>query len=424
MPDRPVRQRADLTHKHNRNSGRHGWLRLTPAYSVKLVASVLRHYDTPIRAVDPFSGTGTTALAAAEQGHSAIGTDINPFLVWLGNAKLGQYGDSDIAQASAFCDELASASNAAPVSPPSIHNIQRWWHPVVLESLCAMKGEIDGFCREHKKAGDLLLLAFCQTIIKVSNAAFNHQSMSFKGQKAELAHAPEQCIETFCGNLWDIIDSVRPNLAGEGRVVLSDSRGTPPGGPYDLLLTSPPYPNRMSYVRELRPYMYWLGYLEEAREAGELDWQAIGGTWGIATSRLSDWRPDDEVYLPPSLLNAVAQIKDANDTNGRLLAAYVHKYFCDMWRHFESVGRSMRAGGKAVYIIGNSTFYGVMVSAETAYADMLAASGFVNVQVAPIRKRNSKKELYEFAVEADYAEVSDMGTVAAIAATHTLRLFE
>ena len=35
--------------------------------------------------------------------------------------------------------------------------------------------------------------------------------------------------------------------------------------------------------------MYWLGYLEQPRDAGELDWQAIGGTWGAATSRVAAW---------------------------------------------------------------------------------------------------------------------------------------
>ena len=49
----------------------------------------------------------------------------------------------------------------------------------------------------------------------------------------------------------------------------------------------------MSYIRELRPYMYWLSYLRDGREAGELDWKAIGGTWGIATSRVGKWSPSE-----------------------------------------------------------------------------------------------------------------------------------
>lgn len=58
----------------------------------------------------------------------------------------------------------------------------------------------------------------------------------------------------------------------------------------------------MSYIRELRPYMYWLGFLNKAKEAGELDWKAIGGTWGIATSRLSCWERSEDSFRPLILL--------------------------------------------------------------------------------------------------------------------------
>jgi hypothetical protein len=47
---------------------------------------------------------------------------------------------------------------------------------------------------------------------------------------------------------------------------------------YTHVLTSPPYPNHMSYIRETRPYLYWLGYLTAGPQGGDLDWQAMGGT--------------------------------------------------------------------------------------------------------------------------------------------------
>ena len=51
-------------------------------------------------------------------------------------------------------------------------------------------------------------------------------------------------------------------------------------------------------------------------------------------------------------------------------------------------------------IVGNSTFYGVLVSVERVYAEMLSELGFNDVACVPIRKRNSKKELIEFDVRA------------------------
>ena len=53
-----------------------------------------------------------------------------------------------------------------------------------------------------------------------------------------------------------------------------------PPGSVDLVVTSPPYANRMSYVRELRPYLYWLRFLRTPDGAGDLDWSAVGGPGG------------------------------------------------------------------------------------------------------------------------------------------------
>ncbi|MBN1610357.1 MAG: DNA adenine methylase, partial [Polyangiaceae bacterium] len=83
---------ARLTFKGNLRTTRYGWLRLTPAYSVHLVGELLDR--VPIgsgKVLDPFCGTGTTALVCAERGIRAQTTDINPFLVWLARAKARRY---------------------------------------------------------------------------------------------------------------------------------------------------------------------------------------------------------------------------------------------------------------------------------------------------------------------------------------------
>ena len=94
-----LRQRADYTHKFNIKTGRHGWLRLTPAYSVKVVEEIVAQYGPSLSILDPFCGTGTTALSAVNHGHQAATTDINPFLIWLATAKTADYSPEVIGQA-------------------------------------------------------------------------------------------------------------------------------------------------------------------------------------------------------------------------------------------------------------------------------------------------------------------------------------
>jgi hypothetical protein len=141
--------------------------------------------------------------------------------------------------------------------------------------------------------------------------------------------------------------------------------------------------------------MYWLGFLSDGRQAGELDWRAIGGTWGVATSFLSNWQPEQPLSLP-KLRTITRQIA----LTSPVLSRYVERYFCDMDQHVAGVARVLAPGGEAHYVIGNSKFFDVMVPAEKLFAALFERHGFAKVQTRILRRRTSKKELFEFLVSA------------------------
>lgn len=404
-----TKQRADYTFKFNRDVGRHGWLRLTPAYSVRLVEEILQSVSGQLVVLDPFSGTGTTPLCAAYHGHSCVGYELNPFLVWLGNVKVRAYSSKvieEVKESLAEVLEQLGSRICCKFSPPPIHNIERWWSPEHLDFLCRLMSIIQKTCPRISAKKDLLLVAFCRVMIHLSNAAFNHQSMSFKDVRTDdqtdlFTWKPDHAHQ-FAEEASKIIRSAESNPNGKVEIFRGDSRELAGinGRNFDLLITSPPYPNRMSYIRELRPYMYWLGYLKNAREAGELDWQAIGGTWGIATSRLNEWEPTSEIFSPSYLHRIIHEIATSAGKNGQLLSRYVAKYFEDMWLHLCRIYNVIREEGTIHYIVGNSVFYGTIVPVEKIYGDMLQEIGFRDVRIRTIRKRNSKKALFEFDVSA------------------------
>lgn len=400
-------QKPELTFKYNLKQGRHGWLRLTPAYSVKVVQQILDNIAKPGRVLDPFSGTGTTGLVCAERGIACDLIELNPFLAWFARAKTRNYTEADLTEAWELAQAAAKQATHNIVMDslwvPPIHHIERWWSPERLSTLARLFHGLRN--EEHTREGlslDLALIAFCRVAIEWSNAAFNHQSMSFKDSPPTLFDAHEQGLitEAFLANVRQIISSARQPLAGLVNIHQGDSRHVDAvaTGPYDYVITSPPYPNRISYIRELRPYMYWLGYLGEAREAGNMDWEAIGGTWGIATSRLLQWAPNGASIQYDGFENIIHSIAHTSP----VLANYVHKYFADILAHLESLSHVLAQGARVFYIVGNSKFYDTLVPVEQIYASLMTQCGFRDVQTEPIRKRNSKKELYEFIVSADW----------------------
>jgi hypothetical protein len=397
------RQNAHLTFRANQGIGRHGWLRLTPAYSLRLVREHIATLGPGSVVTDPFSGTGTTALAAAEHGMRGQALDINPFLIWLGQAKTRHYDAGSLAAAEASLPSVVADARAllgsATLWQPRLANIDRWWAPAALAELKALRAALDARPPDH--ARDLLDIAFCRSLITASNAAFNHQSMSFK-DPVSVADGVGSVLASFVRQAEEILVSAAADLPGDAELVRSDSRGIDSAGvaPCDVLLTSPPYVNRMSYIRELRPYMYWLRYLNEPTDASNLDWTAIGGTWGTATSRLATWRSLEETPIAAVLEPVCARIARDGGKSGPLLANYVRKYFADMWPHFQSAYKHVKSGGRATYIVGNSTFYGNLVPVEEWYQVLLREAGFGPVTVTVIRKRNSNKQLWEFDVTA------------------------
>ncbi len=405
-----VSRRGDYTFQYNQRQNRHGWLRLTPAYSVKLVEEIGQQIELDVgdRSVilDPFSGTATTGLVATQIGLTAHLLDINPFLVWFGNTKCTDYTPDELAELQCLIPVIVQTYKrfvGHSLWLPSIHQIERWWSESTLQILAAIHHVLVQHVGQPgtDHTGDLLWIAFCRVMMDTSAAAFNHVSMSFQ---QETTNHTTQTIDLFFSEIaTHILHSARYQMPGYARVFPADSRLAPPdmGVRYTHVITSPPYPNRMSYIRELRPYMYWTGFLNQAVEAGSLDWDSIGGTWGVATSRLKDWRPELD-DLPASLYELCAEIEESNQKNALLMSRYVHKYFHDMHQHFRSLRVALAPGARLKYVVGNSSFYGVQAPTEQLLARSLAQLGYTQIAHHVVRKRNSKKELFEYCLSATW----------------------
>ncbi len=403
-----LRRRAYLTFKANLRHTRYGWLRLTPAYSVHLVKELLDQYAGHESVVlDPFCGTGTTALVCAERGIACDTTDINPFLVWLAKAKTRACTVPDVRRASVAAGWVNTAllqEGGVEAWTPPIHQIEKWWSGGTIRALGRGMAVLAGLQHDVPQVAlDLLKVAFCRTLIERANVSFNHQSMSFRkagvaGSEDDDRSAAALVAQTWSVAMQEVMQGAASPIASTPGIAVCDARqlGTAlPAARYDCVLTSPPYPNRMSYVRELRPYMYWLGYLDQPRDAGDLDWKAMGGTWGSATSNVAKWSPPAPAQTGWSGFNEmIAQIAARSD----VLARYVHKYFHDFVQHAAGLAIVVKKGGTIHYVVGNSKFYNVVVPVEEILAATFRATGFVDVRVRAIRKRNSKKELYEYRV--------------------------
>jgi hypothetical protein len=200
-------------------------------------------------------------------------------------------------------------------------------------------------------------------------------------------------------DLKNIKETVGDNIHTNVQIIKGDSRYLTRliDGDIDVVITSPPYPNRYSYVWETRPYLYFFEIFKTPKEASDLDMISIGGTWGRATFILKDGviKP-----LNKNVEDAVGGIVEKIREHSNLLANYVQKYFNDMYVHFTELSKVANDSARCAYVIGNSKIKGVEIPSDVVLAKLLECVGFNMDKIVRIRNRLGKRGLYEAIVYA------------------------
>jgi len=177
--------------------------------------------------LDPFGGTGTTALVCAERGVPADSTDINPFLLWLASAKTQEYSRRDLdlfCQLAARITRVIGARGDRPCWTPDLYQIEKWWDPATLRALVVPWPRFANSTRNGwVERWDLLKVSFCQTMIGHAAVSFGNQSMSFRKKQRSRISAP-RWLKPGRGWCAVVSEGAALPLVGRPRILYCDAR--------------------------------------------------------------------------------------------------------------------------------------------------------------------------------------------------------
>lgn len=406
-------ERDDVTFYGKKDEAIHRWYLLTAAYAPALVRRCLSEFedDGGVGTVlDPFSGTGTTVLESKKQGFDAVGVEYNPVYKEVATAKITW--DLDVSELESLRGNIFDTAEALKsdwkgipleddafeeqlnVRLPQIYNRSRWWQDYVLRDLVSIREAINELKMAEEQCR-FFRVAILSILIEVSNATYNHVSLSYMDEPPENVDTIGTLDKQFDNMLDDLREVKEIENPGAVEVRKGDSTKITTyvdENEVDTVITSPPYPNRYSYMRETRPHMFFFEMVDDAGEVGEMALDSIGGTWGRATSQLEkeEIKPENEL-IESLVLNIANEIHEEDPR----MKNYVLKYFNKMERHLEGIESVVSDEGKLAYTVGNSILKGVEVPTDEILAEMFRAHGFENVLITRERKRNSKSGLYE-----------------------------
>ncbi len=324
-----------------------------------IALDALGESTTPLRVLDPMAGSGTVLAVARAKGHRAFGVDLDPLAVLLTGVWTRTVEPESVTEKAAEVLDRAKAalrrltSGAAYPAGSDEETrkfIRYWFDDYARGQLAALSGAIS---RVHNQATrDVLWCGFSRLIITKSAGASLAMDLSHSRPHKEFTTAPVKPFNRFIAAVQTVVSNCPQSgteSVGPAAVVKrGDARNLDIAkGSIDLVLTSPPYLNAIDYMRCSKFSLVWMGYSVDSLR------QIRGESVGAEAS-------SDEALAAPwvkSLIKQLGLTPKLSDRDNALLARYVW----DMGGALAEVSRVLKAHGRAVYVVGDSTVRGTFV---------------------------------------------------------------
>lgn len=393
---------------------RHRWYRFKEGFSAGLVSAFVDEYlpKTGGLLLDPFLGSGTTAVEGARLGHHVTGVETNPFMAFLGRVKTGNYtGLPDIEGVALSC--LANRSIAPEYRLPhdstlvERKGLDKW----LLNRRVARRFEQirTGIATiQPKSLRDLLTLALVSCIEDVANARKDGKCWRYKSQWHTLDYSGDALDNAFASQVLRFVEDINqlPRLSGRATVLHGDARsriekiGT--AASFDGVLTSPPYLNSFDYTDIYRPEVFLLHAAKNSTDLRKIRFKTVRSHVQVA------WE-NSEALAIPLLRQKITAIAEADLWCGRI-PDMVNAYFVDLDRIVEQCARRLKVGATTGFVVADSAYNGVVIPVDLILSEILERRGFETKKITIYRKtrgngnhqQRSSEHLREVMVVAEY----------------------
>jgi site-specific DNA-methyltransferase (cytosine-N4-specific) len=304
--------------------------------------------------MDPFSGSGTTLVEALRLGRNAIGIDANPLSTLICRVKTTRLESEDANILSEFAKEIINiGQNVASKQlnlfefskrndvTKSITNVNPWiadWFDKhVINELTSIKQKCLEIKPDHLR--DLALLAFSSIIVNVSrqDSDTRYVRRTKKIGEGDTFRKFGVALQQAVSKQLEFSSEVAQNVSAT--VKSANILSQPDISQYDLLVCSPPYPNAYSYHLYHRSRMLWLEMDPEMFKREEIGSHRKYSSKGKNAANKETFKEELKIILS--------------------------------W-----IGRYLRSGRHACFVIGDSTIRGEKVTNDELLIDVAGQVGF------------------------------------------------
>jgi DNA modification methylase len=399
-PSRPLIEPIQATFRGGQKEPLHEWFPYLEGYSPLFVEQVIEEFAPDASVVlDPFAGTGTTALTAAKLGRTGLYCELNPLLQFLIevkvlattlNTKERQRTARVVQEIAADFRSLITRADAdleLQIAYSRTFSHSQFFESPVYEDVLRARTALDRFACDEPFAVKLLTVGILSSLVDCSRL-IRRGDLRFRNKKeqaltiSDLAAAIKPRIERIANDLERLTPiSQRPLL------ICEDARSLEQLPPLQVeaIITSPPYPNGTNYFRNTKLELWFLRCLRTANDLSDFRLRAITAGINDVTASKQRIETTDEIASVVDQLN-----KTAYDAR---IPKMIGCYFGDIKRVFSSVKKHLVPGAKIIIDIGDSAYGGVHVPSHSLMASVLRSEAYTLEREIQLRKRTGRGRL-------------------------------
>jgi len=316
--------------------------------------------------LDPYCGSGSSFASGLECGLTEMhGFDINPLAVLISKARFTKVSINKIIETKRelrndIYEFLKDEKNIETLKRPQITNIDFWFSKEVIDNLTVIKHFIEQIQNENIRR--FFLIPFSETVRECSYTR-NNEFKLFRMKSEDLLHFNPDVIGVYLKKLEDAFflysNFYFPKLDEKVKVNVQYSTFQPNDEYFDVVLTSPPYGDSrttVAYGQFSTLSNEWLG-IDYARK---IDGMLMGGV-----------KPKQNIQ-DGIIADYISEINKIDNKR----ALDVSAFYNDLDFSIKRVAKSVRKGGKSIYVVGNRTVKNVQLPTDQFIAEKFEQNGF------------------------------------------------
>lgn len=373
------------------------WRNFKEAFAPELVARAIKECEVKVdRCIDPFGGSGTTALACQFLGVEPVTIEVNPYLADLIEAKLSVLDAAELSrQLSGIFRSVILSDDTHDLSwlPPTFVAPgvrDRWlFSEAVAQRIESYRLAISALGESSQMKFFLALLG--GVLVEVSNVVISGKGRRYRKNWHLRSIGVDDVDRIYLERAQRAIYEVskyggRPTqsyklIRGDCRAAISQSPEV------DLAVFSPPYPNSFDYTDVYNIELWMLGYLRGSFDNRVLRKATLSSH--VQIHRTFESKPSGSVTLDEASSRLHSMKQSLWSSN---IPSMVDGYFADMCTVLRELNQKLIKGGEVWAVVGDSLYSGVHVAVAKILEELAPSCGYEVLRLEAFRSMRSSAQ--------------------------------